>query len=137
VTGNEARKIVGAGERDRRSSNRHPTEPQAIRAELRGSTETMALGITARGAAPVLDLCRRLVTAGSDPNRPLHCYRGDVLALKVRTIGEGARLAISSKGVGFVPRQAVRTASPMREKAGGGTGAGTCSRTAPAAGKAR
>jgi hypothetical protein len=42
----------------------------------------------------VFALCRALVTAGHDPNRPLHAYRGDVLCLRVRSIGEGARLTI-------------------------------------------
>jgi hypothetical protein len=42
----------------------------------------------------LLALCRALVTAGHDPNRPLHAYRGGVLCLCVRSIGEGARLTV-------------------------------------------
>ena len=40
----------------------------------------------------MLALCRRLVEAGHDPARPLHAYRGDVLALAVTSIGLGARI---------------------------------------------
>jgi hypothetical protein len=46
------------------------------------------------GRAPVLELCRKLVRAGYDPGRPLEVYRGDVLCLRVRSIGEGAKLFI-------------------------------------------
>ena len=67
---------------------------QAIRAELIGSNSCSALGITARGHAPVLALCHLLIEAGHDPNRPLLAYRGDTLCLRVRSIGEGAALAV-------------------------------------------
>jgi hypothetical protein len=39
-----------------------------------------------------LALCRKLIAAGYDPTLPLHAYRGDTLALKVCSIGEGAHL---------------------------------------------
>lgn len=78
-----------------------------IRAELSGSDRCSAEGITASAPSPVLAICRKLVEAGFDPATPLEAYRGDVLALRVRSIGEGARLEIGSKS-GF----AVRTASP-------------------------
>jgi hypothetical protein len=39
-------------------------------------------------------MCRKLIEAGYDPDRPLHAYRGDVLCLKVRSIGEGAKLTV-------------------------------------------
>jgi hypothetical protein len=99
------------------------TSPQAItviRAELLGSDRAVALGIEARAAAPVLMLCRLLVEAGHDPDHPLHAYRGDVLALKVRAIGEAAQLEINARGTGLIPRHAVRTASPMRPNGSGG-----------------
>src|SRR5262249_17442486 len=67
---------------------------KAIFAELIGSNTCTAAGITVVDRAPVLALCRALVTAGQDPNRPLHAYRGDVLCLCVRSIGEGARLTV-------------------------------------------
>jgi hypothetical protein len=94
-----------------------------IHAMLIGSNGCEALGITARGYAPALDLCRALVKAGYDPRRPLHAYRGDVLALKVRSIGEGARLTVREDRAGprFVawepfPR---RVGAWVREKAEG------------------
>jgi hypothetical protein len=67
---------------------------EIIRAELTGSNTCAAKGITVRANAPVLGLCRKLIDAGHDPDSPLHCYRGDVLCLKIRSIGEGAKLAV-------------------------------------------
>lgn len=75
--------------------NSLPTKKaQVIFAELIGSNACMAAGITVVDHAPVLALCRALVTVGHDLNRPLHAYRGDVLCLCVRSIGESARLTI-------------------------------------------
>jgi hypothetical protein len=71
----------------------HPIQT-AIRAELIGSDCCSALGMTARSTAPVLALCRALVTAGKDPNRPLHAYRGDVLCLRVPSIGQAAQFTV-------------------------------------------
>jgi hypothetical protein len=70
-----------------------------IRAEIVGTTCT-ALDITVHGAAPVLALCRKLIEAGHDPSLPLHAYRGDVLALRVRSIGEGAQLTVQDSKSG-------------------------------------
>lgn len=67
---------------------------RAFRAELIGSDCCCVLGITARTTTPVLALCRRLVEAGHDPNRPLHAYRGDTLCLRVHSIGKGAQLTV-------------------------------------------
>jgi len=75
------------------------TEP--IRAELVGSQMARAEGITVTSSSPVLALCRQLVEAGHDPSTPLHAYRGDVLALRVKSIGLGARLEINGNGTGF------------------------------------
>jgi hypothetical protein len=75
--------------------NSLPTKnAQAIVAELIGSNTCTAAGITVVDHAPMLALCRALVTAGQDSNRPLHAYRGHVLCLCVRSIGEGARLTV-------------------------------------------
>jgi hypothetical protein len=65
-----------------------------IHAEIIGSDRCEAAGITVRAAAPVLAMCRKLLAAGYDPDRPLHAYRGDVLALKVRSIAAGAKLTV-------------------------------------------
>ena len=75
-------------------------EAKAIFAELIGSNTCTAAGVTVVDHAPVFALCRALVTAGQDPNRPLHAYRGDVLWLCVRSIGEGARLAVEDDRYG-------------------------------------
>ena len=77
-----------------------PSIQTAIRAELVGSNTCTAAGITVVDHAPVLALCRALVKAGHDPNRPLRAYRGDVFCLRVRSIGEGARLTIEDDRYG-------------------------------------
>ncbi|MPZ57500.1 MAG: hypothetical protein GEU91_13565 [Rhizobiales bacterium] len=90
------------------------TEPLPLHAELFGSDKARLCGISVTAGAPVLELCRRLVAAGVDPATPLAAYRGDVLCLKVRSIGEGARLEPAGNGVGFRVRKDVGTAPPMR-----------------------
>jgi hypothetical protein len=63
--------------------------------------------LTHRGEGPPrIRLCRRLIEVSTyAPETPLTAYRGDTLCLKVRSIGEAAKLEISpSKGVGFRPR---------------------------------
>jgi hypothetical protein len=90
---------VDPGKRDRRSAA--PSEERAlIRATLCGSEEAQALGLTVCSHAPVPELCRRLLSSGHDPDRPLHAYRGETLCLRVRSIGEGARLAVKTVGNG-------------------------------------
>jgi hypothetical protein len=66
-----------------------------LRAELVGSKICQAAGLTARGRAPVLALCRKLLAAGHDPGLPVDVYRGDTLAFIIRTIGEGAWLDVA------------------------------------------
>jgi hypothetical protein len=107
----------------KRDSNNHVSlgAQIPIHATLIGSNCCEALGITARGYAPVLELCRALVKAGPDPGRPLHAYRGDVLALKVQSIGEGARLTVREDRAGprFVAWEPFphRVGAWVREKA--------------------
>lgn len=73
----------------------HQTITQVpIWATIIGSDCCEAEGITAHGSAPVLALCRALIEAGYDPERPLHAHRGGVLALAVRSIGEGALFTV-------------------------------------------
>src|SRR5262249_18348193 len=91
-----------------KSSLRHPTQrgqasrrcPGAIRAELSDSHSATALRITAKSDAPVLALCRKLVDAGHDPSTALEAFRGDVLCLRIKSIGQGARLRIGTNGSG-------------------------------------
>jgi hypothetical protein len=107
----------------KRDSNNHVSlgAQIPIHATLIGSNCCEALGITARGYAPVVELCRALVKAGHDPGRPLHAYRGDVLALKVQSIGEGARLTVREDRAGprFVAWEPFphRVGAWVREKA--------------------
>lgn len=87
---------------------------QAIRAKLIGDDICITGATVVTGNAPVLAMCRRLVADGADPRTPMHVYRGDVLALKVKSIGEAARLEISPNGVGFRRRRERCAASPVR-----------------------
>ncbi len=74
------------------------TMERTLRAEIiRGSY--VCGGIAADS---LLALCRELVERGHDPATPLEAYRGTMLCLKVRSLGEGARLRVSPRGVGFV-----------------------------------
>jgi len=86
----------------------------AIVATLSGSDTCTALGLTAQSSSPVLPLCCRLVDAGHDPATPMHAYRGDTLALIVRSIGEAIRLRIGSHGAGFEADPECGARPPMR-----------------------
>ena len=95
VAAHRASETDGLGWHVLSNLNRQQQFSQApIRAVLIGSDRCEAEGIIARGYAPVLDLCRALIKAGHDPKRALHAYRGGVLALAVRSIGEGARFTV-------------------------------------------
>jgi hypothetical protein len=94
---------------------------QAIRADLIGSDTCIALGLAINSSSPVLALCRALVESGHDPAIALEAYRGDVLCLRVRSIGEGAELEINGKGSGFKRRAAVGIAPLVRANGGGGS----------------
>jgi hypothetical protein len=72
--------------------------PQATRAELIGSDMATAAGLKVVAYTLVLALCRKLIAAGHDPHRPLHAYRGDVLCLRIRTIGEAATWRSTATG---------------------------------------
>lgn len=70
-----------------------------IPAQLFGSDCAVVGDIKARNA---LDLCRELIAAGAHPDAALLCYRGDQVALRIRTIGEGAKLTIREDGLRVV-----------------------------------
>jgi hypothetical protein len=78
--------------------------PSTMRAELSGCRSATALGITVRASAPVFELCRALVAAGHDPDRPLHAR------------SSSAR----SAGAPATPSRTMR--SEPRSSAAGGTG---------------
>lgn len=112
-TVNEAQKAVSTSKRDRSPSKPSSSSPQPIRAELAWSDAATALGIVARSASPILDLCRLLIEGGYDPATPLEAWRAGTLCLRVDTIGIAARLEINSKGTGFIAARDVRIAPPM------------------------
>jgi hypothetical protein len=99
---------------DKSLSNKLPPTNQSIRAEIVGKDRASALDVEVRASAPVLSLCRELLAAGLDPYAAVEAYRAGTLALRMRSIGEGARLELNAKGAGFVV-QAVRRASPVRQ----------------------
>jgi len=110
-----------------------------VRAELIGSTTCTAAGISVTNGTPVLSLCRRLFEAGHDPATRLEVYRGTVLALTVRSIGEAAQLTIKTAGNGnpvFAkePQAEGVTASPMRKFGSALPRAGLAVRPRPAGG---
>ena len=74
---------------------------ELIRAELTGDDTATAEGVSAKtGAGPALALCRKLIDAGFNARRPLHCYRGDTLCLTVTSIGWGARYTVAEASTG-------------------------------------
>ena len=76
-----------------------------IWAELTGIRMASGAGVTVGNAsAPVLALCRKLVAAGIDPATPMEVYRGEVLCLLVRSIGEGAGLFVDEVSGTGTPR---------------------------------
>jgi hypothetical protein len=93
-----------------------------IRASLFGLDRCEAEGVTVRGSAPVLALCRELIAAGFNPATPLEAWRDETLCLRVRSISEGARLTVKAAGNGcpiFAQRDGREgaAASPVRQKA--------------------
>lgn len=77
----------------------------AIRAILVGHDICQAEGHVVRHNAPALAMCRHLVELGYDPTRPLYAYRGADLAMKVSSIGYGARFT-AEESVHRGPKQA-------------------------------
>jgi len=88
-----------------------------IRCELVGSDVVVAGDIKAADGA--FDLCRRLLGAGASPAAELVCFRDGRLALRIRSIGDGARLTVretATDGPRFVtwrPFPAARSGHPF------------------------
>jgi hypothetical protein len=75
---------------------------------------------TRKSDAVVCALCRKLVEAGHDPSLPMVVKRGDIVALRVRSIGEAAKLTVSDrkgppKFVEWKPIERAAISSPMRD----------------------
>ena len=74
----------------------------AIVCQLSSDSIASALGITVQSPSPILALCRQLVASSTyASSAPLEAYRGDILCLQVRSIGEAAKLEID--GMSFRP----------------------------------
>lgn len=82
------------------SISRATIECNPLRAELVGSDRCAIEGFTATSQTPALALCRTLLAAGFDPATPFDCYRGTTLAIRVRSIGEAAKLAVEDNKTG-------------------------------------
>jgi hypothetical protein len=89
-----------------------------IHAELSGADTCSASGITVKSESPVLAVCRKLIDAGHDPATPLEAYRGETLALHIRSIGQAAALRVDTSRTGrpvFRRARSMVAASPMRQ----------------------
>jgi len=65
------------------------------------------------GKTPILSYCRQLIKQGVHPRTKLNVYRGDILALSVKTINMGAKLTVEEdRNVG--PRFAKYRPHPLR-----------------------
>jgi len=104
--------------------------PAVISVTLTGSDTAAALGITVRSSSPLLCLCRALLDAGADLDQPLHAFRGDVLALTIRTLADGARLEVNQHGTGFTPRRGRRAAPSIATTAAARTEGPSCAERA-------
>src|SRR5215468_5665615 len=71
-----------------------------IRAQFIKSDRRSAEGLEVRANAPGLAMCRKLLEAGYDPDRPLHCFWGETLAIKISSIAYGARYSVSEPSTG-------------------------------------
>jgi hypothetical protein len=91
-----------------------PNTRPSISATLTASTRCEALGIVVDDHAPVLTLCRQLLAQGIDPNATLVVYRSGIVALRVRSISQAARLAVDDDEQG---RPRFRQRRPQRRGA--------------------
>jgi hypothetical protein len=101
VTGREPQLVDLLGGKINPARNIQPKREHVI-AELVGNDSCRCQEIDAAvtANAPVLAMCRQLLATGIDPDTALGVYRRGVLALKVRSIREGARLTVKTAGNG-------------------------------------
>ena len=76
------------------------SRPKPIIAQFIKSDRCSAERLEGRANAPALAMCRKLLEAGYDPDRPLHCFRGKTLAMKISSIAYGARYSVSEPSTG-------------------------------------
>ena len=99
-------------------------KPQApIACQIIGSDRCVYGGLVVKHNAPVLAMCRKLIEAGYDPERPLEAHRGDTLCLRISSVGYGAKFTVKDdrRGTPVLRRYeafpGVPVASPMRPNA--------------------
>jgi len=104
--GETSASVITESEDGRREASK-PQSPaiKIIRAEVTGSDQASACGLTVCCSSPILTLCRQLIAAGHDPKTPLQAYRGATLCLHVRSIREAAGLEIAAHSAGFRKRR--------------------------------
>jgi hypothetical protein len=94
--------------------------PSIVVAQLVGSGIAIADNIKAHGS---LHLCRQLLDAGIDPDAELLCYRNGQLALRISSIGYGAKIVVretATEGPRFAtwrPFPAARSRRPFGKTA--------------------
>jgi hypothetical protein len=104
------------------SPPRNSKQQLSIHAEITGDDGCSACGVSVRSATPIFSLCRALIEAGHDPSAAMECYRGNTLAVSVRTIGEAAALTVresTSEGRPRFVRYRSFAAGRARSYAGG------------------
>ena len=88
-----------------------------ILAQFIKSDRCSAEGLEVRANAPALAMCRKLLKAGYDPDRPLHCFRGETLAMKISSIAYGARYSVSEPSTGSGVRLVPYSDGPQKSGA--------------------
>lgn len=77
-------------------------------------------GIVVKHNAPVLAMCRALIDAGYDRERPVEAYRGETMCLRISSIGHGAKFTVKDNRYGtpalrrYEASAGVSSALPMR-----------------------
>ena len=102
-----------------------------ILAQLSSDSFATAEGLTTHSGSPVISLCRALIAAGHASSTPMEVYRGQTLALIVRTIGKAAQLEVDA-GPRFVRASGHRIAPYARPLGSDGSSFGPSPATPPA-----
>jgi hypothetical protein len=90
---------------------------QPIIAQFIKSNICTAEGLEVRANGPGLAMCRKLLEAGYDPHRLLHCFPGEVLAMKISSIAHGARYSVSEPSTGSGVRLVPYSDGPQKSGA--------------------
>src|SRR5215472_12702791 len=93
------------------------SRPKPIIAQFVESNRCSAEGLEVRANAPGLAMCRKLLEAGYDPDRKLHCFRGETLAMKISSIAYGARYSVSEPSIGSGVRLVSYSDGPQKSGA--------------------